>query len=117
MIVASLKNLNRKASKGNFKAYRIRLYYDNLIQGLADILRHKDLAGYPDKKELIRELIQTMSAIGWLRLFDDFADVNEIIQAIKVLTDCFTTNLPHALDSHHYMLTLLKIKDSLADCQ
>lgn len=43
MMICSLKNLNRKASKGNLKSYRIKIYFDNLIHGLADLLAHSDL--------------------------------------------------------------------------
>lgn len=75
MILLSIKDLHKKSSKGNLKAYRLRHYFENLYHGLADILEHSDLETYEQKKEIASELIQCISAIGWLRMIDDFADI------------------------------------------
>ncbi len=40
--------------------------------------------------------------------------MNVVIQSIKSLTSNFSENMPHSFDSHTYTLTLLKIKDSIA---
>ncbi len=49
MLSLSIKNLHKKASKGNLKSYRLRHYFENLYHGLADILEHNDLQAYEHK--------------------------------------------------------------------
>ncbi len=53
MFLLSIKTLLKKASKGNLKAQRLKLYNDNLHRGLADVLEHSDLQSFENKTELV----------------------------------------------------------------
>ena len=53
MFLLSIKTLLKKASKGNLKAQRLKLYNDNLHRGLADVLEHSDLQSCQNKTETV----------------------------------------------------------------
>lgn len=49
MIILSIKNLHKRASKGNLKSFRLHHYFENLYRGLADVLAHSDLEACENK--------------------------------------------------------------------
>lgn len=48
-------------------------------------------------------------------MIDDFDDIQRIISSIRTLTCDFSKNLPHSLDLHQYLLTLMKIRSALPE--
>ncbi len=48
-------------------------------------------------------------------MIDDFSDIQRIISSIRTLTCDFSKNLPHSLDLHQYLLTLMKIRSALPE--
>ena len=73
MFLLSIKTLLKKASKGNLKAQRLKLYNDNLHRGLADVLEHSDLQSCENKTELVSLLMQIMTAVG--KTIEDYSDI------------------------------------------
>lgn len=73
MFLLGIRCLYNKASKGNLKSHRLKLYNDNLYRGLADVLEHSDLQSCDNKTELVSLLIQVISVIG--KHTEDYRDI------------------------------------------